>query len=280
MHYIDIKKQEKVTKHRFNELMQQGIRLIEFWGNEPLSHIKGATCREFAVQSSTDSMARHDLEIFRAAVNLYDREFGLDHVPKFTLPAKGKSRTGWLTRNQAARLLWTAHRAGKPHLVRFILIGLYTGTRMTPILNLQWFPNTSGGYVDLEKQVMYREAPGTKRTNKRKPPVAIPYRLLPHLRRWHKMDTSGNGTIRHIVHFNAAGVSSLRRAWDTNRRDAGLDQWANRHCLRHTSITWAMQSGKISPVEAQGFFGISQKVMEDVYLHHHVDFQANIRKVF
>src|SRR5271154_6043985 len=67
-----------------------------------------------------------------------------------TLPEKGQARDRWLTRSEAARLLWTCYRAREMqtrhrgadkgqklptdkrplrHLARFILIGLYTGTR-------------------------------------------------------------------------------------------------------------------------------------------------------
>ena len=73
---------------------------------------------------------------------------------RVTLPPKGPPRDRWLTRNEAAKLIWacwryreqqTVHRGrhkGQPmatdkrplrHLARFILIGLYTGTRASAI---------------------------------------------------------------------------------------------------------------------------------------------------
>ena len=42
--------------------------------------------------------------------------------------------------------------------------------------------------------------------------------------------------------------------------------------LRHTAATWLMQSG--TPVwEAAGFLAMSEKMLHDVYAHHHPDFQ-------
>ncbi|MBL4893067.1 MAG: hypothetical protein JKX91_14850 [Rhizobiaceae bacterium] len=74
-------------------------------------------------------MARHDLEVLRAAVGHYAKEFGLDYTPKFTLPEKGTPRENHMTRDQAAKLLraargrsqtpgaiyphWTVHRIAR-----------------------------------------------------------------------------------------------------------------------------------------------------------------------
>jgi len=180
-HRIDTAKRPKELKSICN-------RLNDFWGGMTVSDIIGKNCRAFAVQSSTQSMARHDLEILRASVGHYKREHGLDVLPAFVMPPKGASRTVWLTRKQAAVLLWAAHRAGKEHIVRFILIAIYTGTRSEALRGLQWFPNTTSGWIDVEAGVIYRKHDGEEETKKRRPPVAIPNRLLPHLRRWAEKD--------------------------------------------------------------------------------------------
>src|SRR5262245_44563319 len=44
------------------------------------------------------------------------------------------------------------------------------------------------------------------------------------------------------------------------------------HTLRHTAATWLMQRG--TPTwEASGFLAMSEKMLRDVYGHHHPDFQ-------
>jgi integrase len=136
-----------------------------------VSSIKGSTCRDFAASRTTPSMARHELETLRAAVNYFHKEYGLDPVPAFTLPQKHRARERWLTRDEAAALLWQARRT--PHVARFILIGLYTGTRSGAILGLSWLPSIKTGWIDLEQGIMHRSGSGQRETNKRQPPVAI-----------------------------------------------------------------------------------------------------------
>ncbi len=101
------------------------------------------------------------MEVLRAAINHYHKEYGLDVVPAVTLPDK-MPRERWLTRNEV-RAYKAARRLQKcDHIIRLVLIGTYTGTRLSPILGLQWMPNTTGGYVDLDKGVIYRKAMGER----------------------------------------------------------------------------------------------------------------------
>ncbi len=44
------------------------------------------------------------------------------------------------------------------------------------------------------------------------------------------------------------------------------------HVFRHTAATWLMQRG-VPIWDAAGFVGVSEKVLEQVYGHHHPDFQ-------
>ena len=109
-------------------------RLNDFWGDLTPADVLGPKCREFTKRRGTDSGARRDLLILQAAINFYRKEYGLKADASVTLPKKGKSRDRWLTRDEAARLLWAAYRDpnGKQqrrHLVRFILIGVYSATR-------------------------------------------------------------------------------------------------------------------------------------------------------
>ena len=169
--------------------------LVAFWGDQPVGAIKGETCRAY-VHFRTDprkgekkrtvksGTARRELETLGAAINFCHKEGHLTHVPRVTFPKKTKGKTRWLTRNEAARLLWAARRV--PHLRTFILIGLYTGTRSTAILGLQWIASLEGGWIDLDRGILYRGADGRVETNKRQPPCSIPHKLIAHLRRARK----------------------------------------------------------------------------------------------
>lgn len=216
-------------------------------------------------------MARHDMVTLRAAVNLYAKEYGLDTTPRFTLPPEGPPRNRWLTRKEAADLLRAARRAKLPHLVRFILVSLYTGTRSSVVLGLQWIPNTTDGWVDLEKNRIYREPFGRAQTNKRKPPIAIPRKLRGHLNRWQAID----GDVQFLITFRGNKCKRVSKSFTTIRDKAGLDKEVIPHILRHTSITWAMQAG-VDVHEVAGFYGVTLEVLQNVYWHHHPEFQKAV----
>lgn len=267
----------KATLARPRELGYHIDALTPFWGLRKVSEIRGETCRAYVKRRTTPSMARHELETLRAAVNHYHAEMGLDVVPKFTLPEKGAPRERWLTRSEVARLLQVCRRSKRlRHIARVILIGVYTGTRCGAILKLQWMPNTTGGYVDLEKGVMYRRAPSAKRTKKRQPPVRIPSKLLGHMKRWHKLDRSDTSEKRvsHLIHYNARPVVQLRNSWPTVRKAAGLGNDVVIHSLRHTAATWRMLNGA-DMWQTAGFLGMTYKTLEETYGHHHVDYQKD-----
>jgi integrase len=236
----------------------------------------------------TDSGGRRDLEVLRAAVKHYKREYGMLAEPVFTLPEKSLPRDRWLTRSEAARLIWACYRPKgswkgvdtegdmlkRRHLVRFILIAIYTGTRHDAILRLGWMPNTLGGWADLEKGVMYRRAPRTCETKKRTPTISIPDRLLAHMKRWRRLDAG----IQAIVNYNGKPISRLEKSFRSARAQAGLDDSVIPHALRHTAITWLMQSG-IDINEVSSFCGVSVEELERTYWHHHPDFQQGVRTV-
>jgi integrase len=242
--------------------------LLKWWSDKKLSDVTARACRAYAA-TRPKSAARRDLETLRAAINYWHKEYGpLPSVPFVTLPDKEQPRDRWLTRKEAAKLLWAARRV--PHLYRFILIGLYTGSRAGSILALKW------EWVDVERQIMRRRAPGESESNKRRPPVRLGARLVSHLRRWRDQDLRVG--IAQVVHYNGAPVRKLRRSWTTARDAARLDRAVTPHTLRHTRATWLMQAG-VSPWEASGSLGMSVQVLEKTYGHHHPDWQKAASEV-
>jgi hypothetical protein len=68
--------------------------------------------------------------------------------------------------------------ANRRHLRRFILIGLYTGTRHSAITALLWHESPKNAWVDLEGGMIYRRGKQERDTaNKRRPVVKLPRRL-------------------------------------------------------------------------------------------------------
>jgi integrase len=229
--------------------------LVNFWRDDFVSVIKGPKCRAYVEwrcsMGVSQTTARHDLKTLRAAINHYHSEYGLKTVPVVKLPPRAEPRMRWLTRQEAARLLRAAK--GCQHLRRFIVIGLYTGTRSQAMLGLSWMPATSSGYVDLGGGVLYRRGQEQHRTKKRQTPARLPSRLLAHLRRWHRIDAEFG--VRFVCHYQGSRVQKLRRSWDTARKSAGLGEDVVPHALRHTAATWLMQGG-CDMWEAAGCLGM------------------------
>ena len=241
--------------------------LDSWWGDRRVRDITAATCRAYAAER-TPAAARRDLEVLRAAIGHYRREHGLTDPPAVILPPRSPSRERWLTRSEAARLLRAARRT--PHLARFILLGLYTGSRSAVILGLQW------AWIDLGAGIMRRRAPGAAEDErKRTPPVRLGHRILAHLRRWRRLDPPG---VVHVCHFEGRRIVRLQQAWATARKRAGLDPSVTPHCLRRTRATWLMQRG-VDPWEAAGSLGMSLDVLTRVYGQHHPDFQRRAAEV-
>lgn len=242
--------------------------LEKWWGDKMLSDVTAANCRAY-IAARPKYAARRDLETLRAAIRFWDQEYGpLAFVPKVTLPPRAPARTRWLTRGEVAALLWHSRRV--PHLARFILLAVYTGSRSGAVLGLTW------SRIDLVRGLMLRREEGEiDHANKRRPPVRLGRKILGHLKRWKKKDA---GSSEWVCHYSGARVTKLRRSFARARTAAKLDRHVTPHTLRHTRATWMMQAG-INPFEAAGALGMSMRVLESTYGHHHPDYQSNAAEV-
>lgn len=266
------------------EVASRVMALLDHFGDRTLSAITGAECRAYA-DDRTPGAARRQLEDLRAAIRHYHTEGFLESCPAVVLPSKGEARERWLTRKEAARLLLAAWRARETqrdartsrrtgiHTARFILVGLYTGTRAGAICAASW------DRVDLERGVFYRKAAGERETNKRRPPVPIPPRLLPFLRRWKaeaerelaaaKRERRAPAFGRYVVEWNGKPVARVSKSFRAAVKAAKL-RGVSPHTLRHTAATWLMQAG-VDIWEASGFLGMTEETLREHYGHHHPD---------
>ena len=244
--------------------------LVPILGPLTLDKITGEACRRYGkARDRAPGTIRKELGTLRAAIRHCYHEGYITSAPAVKLPPKPAPRDRWLTRDEAARLIRAAYRNPKAkHLARFILIALYTGTRSEAILSMGYMPSTTGGHVDTEKGVMYRRGTGKVETKKRTPTVPVPPRLLAHLRRWERMGA------RWVVEIDGQRVGSLKTAWRTALREAGIEH-CTKHDLRHTAVTWAMQGGA-DKWAAAGYFGLSLDMLESVYGHHHPDHMGSV----
>ncbi|WP_420013942.1 tyrosine-type recombinase/integrase [Tateyamaria sp.] len=246
--------------------------LLPYWSGLKLAHVKGETCRRYVKwRDKSHGTVRRELGVLQAAMNYAHKEGYVTSAPTVTMPPKPESKERWLTRDEAARLLWAAYRGHKSsHLARFILIALYTGTRKDAILRMGFEPNTVGGWFDLDRGLMYRRGTDERATNKRRTPAPIPRQLRAHLARWR---ASG---YKWAVEYQGARVGDVKRAFSKARTDAGLPG-VTPHTLKHTAITWNLQNGA-SIWDAAGFFATSAETIEKTYGHHSPSHQASALK--
>lgn len=258
--------------------------LGSFFGEKSADHIKGSMCRRYVKDRTAQGISRRtagrELETLRAAANYCKREGYLTEAPGFDIPERGEARDRWLTRKEAAALLRAARNEPKAmgHLPMFILIALYTGRRCEQqILPLQWQPNMTGGWVDLEAKLIHWRPLGRQETNKRiGQPTPIPdrlYRFLVYQRR---------RTVQYVLEIDASTkkdkargkrvmrwAGDNRHAFETACTTAEL-VGVTRHTLKHTAITWLMQRG-VPDFEVAGFTATSLDTIRRVYAHHSPD---------
>jgi integrase len=243
-----------------------------------------------AVKSAT---ARRELVTLSAALNFAYVERKLSQPVPVSFPEDSPRRTRWLTRREAAALLagalgitatafdiktksptkWGRLFQPSYHVARFILIGLYTGTRHEANLAMRWGVNSKSGWFDLQHGVMYRRGEGEADSSKKRTPAPIPDRLLPHLKRWRRITATGP------VEYAGRLIAKERTGWDRACELAGLGDEVTPHTLKHTCITWLLQN-RVSIWEVAGFVGTSEKIIREVYGHHSPDHLNAARTAF
>lgn len=264
------------------EFLRRVDALLDFWGAKTLAEVNGVACRSYVAHRGFVASARRELEDLRAAINLHRREGLHNEIVSVTLPPKPRAREKWITRDEAARLIWAAwryrerqnyratQRRTRQHIARFIIVALYTGTRSGAICSASFERKPGRGYVDLDTGIFYRLPESATPTNKRQPTIKLPRRLVSHLRRWHK-----NGA-KHVVEFEGRPVKSIKKSFARVAGDALPNmEGITPHVLRHSAITWAMRSGE-DIWKVGGYVGATVQTIERNYAHHREDHSAAV----
>lgn len=263
--------------------------LLDHAGTSTCEAINGQWCRDYVTKRTTgviapplqpgkkklklpkDTSVRRDLQHLSACLGFAVKEGILAYAPKLTYPGNAEARMRFLSRDEVAKLLWVCWRTKQHgpknqilyplrHLCRFILMGVYTGTRSSAILTASFFAGAERSWMDLDAGVFYRLAEGKQATNKLQPPVAVPDALMAHLRRWKPKTNTG-----WVVTFHGEPVLSVKTAFARACALAGL-QGVTPHVLRHTFMTWVLTNGM--PIHtAAKIAGMSVKLADSTYGH-------------
>ena len=239
------------------------LALTDFFEGNSVADITPETSSRYVDKRHRSvGTARRELGVLRAAINYAHRCGRITRPVAVDLPERPPPRDRWLTRTEAARLVWAARTPhARTYLPLFVLIGLYTGRRKEAILSLRW------PQVDLEARTIDFELAGRGRTKKRRGVVPIPWRLLPHLRRARRRGSD----LGHVLHIDGNRIGDIKKGFAAACERAGV-QGVTPHTLRHTCATWLIQTGT-EMWQASGFLSMSAETLERVYGHHHPDYQ-------
>lgn len=178
-----------------------------------------------------------------------------------TCPAKGLTeneqegaRTRFLTREEFDRLRFWCSRSSWPRLETLVVLAVTTALRASSLQALRWRD------IDLKRGTITIE-----RTKNGRPQVAV---LAPVARALLEK-LPGAKDADHLVFRgkHADKAHEYRKAWEVARDRAGLnDGEVCFHTLRHTSASWAAQSG-CSPLEISNLTGHKSLVSLRRYTH-------------
>lgn len=275
--------------------------LLTFWVDKTLADVKTSTCEAYeahrqamppcrGMRKSSEKISpatiRQELKTLGRAIKAWHGESPLAALPIVWKPDASPPRQRYLERAEVAKMLRAARRLGFTHLIRYVLIGIYTGTRDDAMRRLRWIKASHDGWIDVDRGILYRAGFAEEQTSKRRPPMIFPDRLLSHVRRWARLDQAQGLT--HVVTYlkraeegsrraklNAKmnvrripqPVGDIHKAWASMVSAAGLGPDVTPHTLKHTAITWMLWEGR-SIWDVSEDTGTSAKTIEEVYGHH------------
>lgn len=224
----DLEAEEIQSKQTMSLAIDHFLALYE---GKPVSYLTKSTTKAYV--RSRRKAAGHPvvhynnrrLNVLRAALNdAVDNEdlVTAPRIPSLPVPTR-KER--WLSRSEAARLLWACRAPRFRYLALFIKIGLYTGARHSAILQLTWDRgDREAGRVDLR-------VPGLVETKKRRPHSHIPDRLLSALRIAHRSmlrrvkERTRKGEVpdgKYVIEHRGGPLLSVKKAFREACERAGI----------------------------------------------------------
>jgi integrase len=204
-------------------------------------------------KATADGTIIRELVTLRAALKWAKRSkwIGGD-LPYIEVPSQPPPRDRWLTREEADRLLASAHAL---HVKTFIALALHTAARSAALLELRW------DRVSLENGIIHL---GEGHGNKRRGIVPINSTLRPFLE-----EALRAATCPFVVEHGSKQVESIKTGFKAAARRAGIED-VSPHTLRHTAVTWMVMGG-VPMAMAARYAAMSLQMVEKRYGHHSPD---------
>ena len=236
------------------------LPIKKYMGNLLPDQINDTVIKRYVTQRAgyAKSSIRRELANLRAAIYWSARNRNTKKQ-EFKIPVTHSApRQEWLTRLEARDI---EDCIETPHIRLFFAMALLTGQRGNAICDLEW------EYVDFEKNVIDFDHKENRSLNKLRTIVPINDQLKPLLEVAYRVRTTD-----WVIEHNGKRVKSTKTGMRTAYRRAGMSHLkSKKHILRHTAATW-MVMDRIEYEEIGRYMGMSAKMVEYVYGHHHPDF--------
>ncbi len=118
------------------------------------------------------------------------------------------------------------------HMKTFILSMIATTARPDAVLDLTF------DRCDYDNCILILNPEGRLQTKKYRPTVKMPELYADYLKELEQIATS-----EYVVAYHESKISSIKKAWQRLRNDAGLDNQVNAYSLRHTMARWMRSQG-------------------------------------
>jgi integrase len=198
-----------------------------------------ATYRNDRLKLVSPSTIQKEFALLSHLFNIARREWGLqvsNPVPEITRPKVRNSRTRFLTKEEAQKLLDFAQKSRNKNLHPYLLVMMHTGMRPSEAAGLTW------GDVDLDARLVKLEI--TKTDRRYVPLTEIAEKALRSIR------PTDSGCDMYVFLPPSALLKTsimrpnlhFRRSFDTVRIKAGLED-VHLHDLRHTAASHLLMAG-------------------------------------
>jgi integrase len=148
--------------------------------------------------------------------------------------------------------------------------GLY-GRRKEAVLSLRWANvSLSNGTIDFKRE-------GRVETTKRRGAVRVHRKVLSHLQRIKRR--RGVGELDYVIQWHGRRIHNVKESFAAAVEGVGLGKHVTPHVLKHTCVSWLLQSG-VSLWDAAQFFSTSVPTLERVYGHHCPSHQERALRAF
>jgi integrase len=290
---------ERLGDLRWNQLTQDEVDSYVEWRLTNKRWAGDGKARQNPVGTISRSTAQKDLRMLRAALKGAHARQLVPHEVKFKINVTAAaSKDVWLTKAEVKRMLEAcelresvhsedgtviARRRNREHIYAFILISTATAARKEAVLSLKWDQVHIPRPEDLPKDVRLMDLAtvtvngnayidfGDRRGNKRRPkmPVGNNWLLMVYLA------FGGDKEQPYVTSYRGKRVKDIKKGLAKVVEEAGITKKVTPHTLKHTAITWMVQSG-MNLTTISELTNTSEKILRSVYSHHRPDYQAEL----